>query len=228
MTQPTLPHILIVEDEVPLAELLADYLAAAGFRATCQVNGKVALEMIRKQPPDLILLDIMLPGMDGLAVCRAVREFSTVPIIMVTARVEELDRILGMEIGADDYVCKPFSPREVVARVKATLRRIAFDRSGSAVAALLQDDESSQRILASGQPLDLTPTEYRLLSRMMARSGQVFSRGQLLDLVTTGREEAFDRAIDSHIKNIRRKLAIALPDKELIHSVYGVGYRYEP
>jgi two-component system response regulator BaeR len=221
-------RILVVEDEPTIAEILVDYLRHAGFTPRHMDNGREALEAIRAEPPDLVVLDIMLPGLDGMSVCREVRKFSAVPIIMVTARVEEIDRLMGLEVGADDYVCKPFSPREVVARVTTVLRRAAA-RGGSDVAALplLEVDEECQRMSISGQRLDLTPTEYRLLRLLASRPGRIYSRAQILDLAYVEDQDVSDRIIDSHVKNLRKKIAAVLPGVDLIHSVYGVGYRFE-
>lgn len=218
------PLVLVVEDETRIATIMGDYLRQAGCRAEIRGRGDEGLEAVRRLQPDLVLLDLMLPGMDGLAVCREVRKFSEVPIIMVTARAEEIDRLLGLEMGADDYICKPFSPREVVARVKAVLRRT---RRGLPKPQDLAVDEARQCVTAGGTRLDLTPTEYRLLQRLMANPGRVFSRAQLLDSLYDPDQDVSDRVVDSHIKNLRRKVAAALPGRELIHSVYGVGYRYE-
>ena len=220
-------RILVVEDEPTIAEILVDYLRHAGFTPSQMGNGCEALDSIRANPPDLVVLDIMLPGMDGMSVCREVRKFSAVPIIMVTARVEEIDRLMGLEVGADDYVCKPFSPREVVARVTTVLRRSAV-RGGSAMPQTLLDvDEEGQRISISGQRLELTPTEFRLLRLLVSRPGRIYSRAQILDLAYEEDQDVSDRIIDSHVKNLRKKIAAALPGVDLIHSVYGVGYRFE-
>ncbi|MBF0355242.1 MAG: response regulator [Alphaproteobacteria bacterium] len=223
---PSAKSILIVEDEPTIAQILLDYLKKAGFAPAHLEDGREALETIRRQPPDLVLLDLMLPGMDGLSLCSQVRSFSNVPIIMVTARVEEIDRLLGLEAGADDYICKPFSPREVVARVTAVLRRMApapFLLQPS----LVEIDLEGQRISFGGKRLDLTPTEYRVLSLLAARPGRLFSRAQILDLAYPEDEDVSDRIVDSHIKNIRKKLAAILPEADVIHSVYGIGYRFE-
>ncbi|WP_233841750.1 response regulator [Dyella sp. 2HG41-7] len=216
--------ILIVEDESDLSSVMADYVTVAGYTARVIADGLEALVSLRLSVPDLIVLDIMLPNLDGLALCRAVREFSEVPIIMVTARVQEIDRLLGLEIGADDYLCKPFSPRELVARVKAVLRR---SRKQDAEARLIEIDEAARSVRIGAQSLDLTPTEYSLFVAMAMRSGVIFSRAQLLDLASRDNLDVADRAIDSHIKNLRRKLAAVLPGTEVIHSVYGLGYRFE-
>jgi len=220
-------NVLIVEDEVKIAEILTDYLTQAGFAVTHKDTGLGVVELVRVTPPDLILLDIMLPGMDGLEICREVRKFSAVPIIMVSARVEELDRLLGLELGADDYICKPFSPREVVARVKVVYRRQRPGQTAESGDKLFYIDEEQGRISARGTVLDLTRTEYRLLKLLISRPGRIFSRDQLLDLCAQPNEPATDRVIDSHIKNLRKKVAKALPDLEVIHAVYGVGYRFE-
>jgi two-component system response regulator BaeR len=218
-------NILIVEDESDLSSVMADYVIAAGYATQVIADGREALASVRHAVPDLIVLDIMLPNLDGLALCKAVREFSEVPIIMVTARVQEIDRLLGLETGADDYLCKPFSPRELVARIKAILRR---SRKPDEDARLVEIDEAARSVRIRAQLLDLTPTEYSLLAAMAKRPGTIFSRAQLLDLASRDNLDATDRAIDSHIKNLRRKLAVVLPDAEIIHSVYGLGYRFEP
>lgn len=220
-------NILIVEDELKIAEIMSDYLKQSGFSVTHLDNGRSVVARVKSDTPDLILLDIMLPGGDGLEICREIRKFSEVPIILVSARVEELDRLLGLELGADDYICKPFSPREVVARSKAVIRR--FKRADSEPPEdklfTIEDDES--RISVRGIHLDLTRTEFRLLKLLVSRPGRVFSRSQLLDLCFEQADSVFDRVVDSHIKNLRKKVSKALPDKEVIHAVYGVGYRYE-
>jgi two-component system response regulator BaeR len=217
-------RILIVEDEPKLAALLSDYLQQAGFEAIRLDNGLEVASRVREQTPDLILLDLMLPGKDGLEVCKEVRSFSAVPIVMVTARVEEIDRLLGLELGADDYICKPFSPREVVARVKAVLRR--------AGAATLQTeglvlDESRYLATLHGRELDLTAVEFKLLHFLAANPGRIYSRTQLMDRIYPDQRTVGDRTIDSHIKKLRKKLAVAAPGEELIHSVYSVGYKFE-
>jgi two-component system response regulator BaeR len=225
--------LFIVEDEPELAALVADYAQAAGYRATVFGDGALALDAIRRQPPALVVLDLMLPGLDGLSVCREVRSFSDLPIVMVTARVEEIDRLLGLELGADDYLCKPFSPRELMARIKAILRRSGQGGSAAPAADAVVVDEASRRIRIHGRPLELTPTEYGILAALARRPGQVFSRARLLDAARDGSAnfganlDVADRAIDSHIKNLRRKLDAALPGVEAIHSIYGLGYRFD-
>jgi len=217
-------EIMIVEDEPELALLVADYARAAGYLPSVFHDGAVALEALRARPPGLVVLDLMLPGLDGLALCRALRTFSDVPVVMVTARVEEIDRLLGLEVGADDYLCKPFSPRELMARIKAILRR-----AGHSAHAPVSVDASARRIAIHGRPLDLTPTEYGILAALARRPGQVFSRAQLLDLARESNAslDVTDRAIDSHVKNLRRKLDAVLPGVEAIHSIYGLGYRFD-
>lgn len=216
-------RILIVEDETELAAIVADYANAAGYATDVIGDGRAALAAIERHVPDLIVLDLQLPGLDGLSVCKAVRGFSDVPIIMVTARVEEVDRLLGLEIGADDYVCKPFSPRELVARIKVILRRRRSDERER----LLVIDVSTRTIRLASRPLTLTASEYVVLAALAKRPGTIYSRAQLLDLARRDNLDVGDRAIDTHIKNLRRKLAAVLPDVEIIHSVYGLGYRVE-
>lgn len=215
------PRVMIVEDEPELAQLVADYARATGYAPVVFGDGAEALAAIRQDAPALVVLDLMLPGLDGLALCRAVREFSEVPVVMVTARVEEIDRLLGLEVGADDYLCKPFSPRELMARIKAILRRAG----SSAPARALAIDEAARRIHVHGRQLDLTPSEFAILAALARRPGQVFSRAQLLDVARADSLEATDRAVDSHIKNLRRKIGLVAPGLEAIRSIYGLGYR---
>jgi two-component system response regulator BaeR len=219
------PYVLVVEDEPRLARLVADYLKAASMQAAVLDNGSAVVPEVRRRRPDLIVLDLMLPGTDGLTICRELRTFSDVPILMLTARVEEVDRLIGLEAGADDYVCKPFSPREVVARVKAILRRQRRDAAPSSTGLVIDPE----RHLASldGVDVDLTPVELRLLSAFVAAPGRVFSRDQLLDKLHDDQRALSDRTIDSHIKNLRRKLERAAPEQEPIRSIYGVGYKFE-
>ena len=219
------PRVLIVEDELKLATLLADYLNAAGYESSIVADGREVVAAVRTWTPALILLDLMLPGRDGLDVCRDLRVFTDIPIVMVTSRVEEIDRLLGLELGADDYICKPFSPREVVARVKAILRRGSGTlRTNTSPLAI---DEARFRALLHGQVLDLTPVEFRLLKMLADAPGRVFSRQQLLDRLYEDHRVVTDRTIDSHVKNLRRKLQQIDPDRDLIESVYGMGYRLE-
>jgi len=218
-------RVLIVEDERDLAAIMLDYVRAAGYSASSVADGNAALAQARAGAADLIVLDVMLPGLDGIAVCAAVREFSDLPIIMVTAKVEEIDRLLGLETGADDYLCKPFSPRELVARIKALLRRAPppAERRGA-----VEIDEAARSVRVLGYALELTRTEFDLLAAMAKRPGTIFSRAQLLDLANRDNLDVADRAVDTHIKNLRRKLARAAPDTELIRSIYGLGYRFDP
>ena len=224
---PTPMTILVVEDEPKLARLLIDYLEASGFRHHWLANGLEVVSWVRAHPPDLILLDLMLPGRDGMELCRDIREFSAVPIIMVTARVEEVDRLLGLDLGADDYICKPFSPREVIVRIKAIQRRLEWQLSPGPPSWGLEIDADRFEIRLAGQPLNLTGTEFRMLSLMAATPGRVYSRDRLLDCLHEDNLSVSDRTVDSHIKNIRRKLAQIAPEREVIMSVYGVGYKVE-
>ena len=218
-------RILIVEDEARLASILADYLHAAGFASHWLGEGRGAASWVREERPDLILLDLMLPGRDGMEICKDIRTFSSVPIIMVTARIEEVDRLLGLELGADDYICKPFSPREVVARVKAVLRRTS---------GLIQPEQGlllnppTMRATLDGRNLDLTAVEFKLLAFLFARPGQIYSRDQLMERIYADQRIVNDRTIDSHIKKLRRKMEQVRPGCDLIRSVYGVGYKFEP
>ncbi|MGA7104736.1 MAG: response regulator [Candidatus Deferrimicrobiaceae bacterium] len=217
--------ILVVEDEPKLANLLRDYLEQAGYVSHCLGNGREVVPWVREQAPDLVLLDLMLPGKDGMEICKEIRSFSVVPIIMVTARVEEIDRLLGLELGADDYICKPFSPREVVARVKAVLRR-AGGQPAPAEHGLSLDKDRFQATL-HGRDLDLTAIEFQLLHILAGNPGIIFSRSQLMDRIYTDQRVVSDRTIDSHVKKLRRKIAAAAPDEDWIHSLYGVGYKLE-
>jgi len=212
---------MIVEDEPELAAVIADYARAAAYVPTVFGDGVAALAAIRSEPPALVVLDLMLPGLDGLSLCRAVRAFSDVPIVMVTARVEEIDRLLGLESGADDYLCKPFSPRELMARIKVILRRTG----NTAPPPLFALDQHARRISVRGHALDLTPSEYAILAALARHPGQVLSRARLLDAAHADHLDATDRAIDSHIKNLRRKIEAVAPGLEPIRSIYGLGYR---
>lgn len=217
--------ILIVEDEPRLASLLSDYITKAGMMPHVIHNGLEVVGWVKDESPDLVLLDLMLPGMDGMEVCREVRRFSELPIIMVTARIEEIDRLLGLELGADDYICKPFSPREVVARVKAVLRRTG-GREEVSNSSLVLDDSRYQATLHE-KKLDLTAVEYQLLSALAKTPGRIYSRDQLMEKIYPDQRIVEDRTIDSHIKKLRKKLTAVSKVGELIHSVYGVGYKFE-
>ena len=223
MTEPR--HVLVVEDDAKIAQLLLDYLRSDGFAASAVADGNLALAQIERTPPAVVILDLMLPGLDGIGVCRAVRQFSDVPILMLTARVDEVDRLLGLDTGADDYVCKPFSPREIVARVRALVRRSDGRVSVSPQAWVV--DDAGLRISWRGQWLSLTPLEFRMLRLLLSRPGRVFARAQLLDSVHADLRDVSDRAIDSHVKNLRRKIEAAEPGSNCIASVYGVGYRFD-
>lgn len=220
--------VMIVEDEPKIASLLADYLAVqGGFRSFIVARGDLALGEFRSRRPDLVLLDLMLPGLDGIEVCKRIRAESDVPVIMVTARVDEIDRLLGLELGADDYICKPFSPREVVARVKAVLRRTKAEkkRLGNADCVLEMDAEKYIARL-NGHPLNLTPVEFSLLRAFNEKRGRVFSREQLMNAMYSDYRVVTDRAVDTHVKNLRRKLDQACEGVTFIESIYGVGYRF--
>ena len=226
MTRQT--QVLIVEDEAKIAELLRDYLEQTGYATHWIDNGDDVDGWIRGNDPDLVLLDLMLPGKDGLTVCRELRQHSQVPVIIVTARVDEIDRLLGLELGADDYVCKPFSPREVVARVKALLRRVEMTRSdaGEAYPGLAIDEDRFEATFG-GQVLTLTPVEFRLLALLAGQPGRVFSRNQLMDRIYVDGRVVSDRTVDSHVKNLRQKIADAGGNDDMIRSIYGVGYKMD-
>lgn len=216
--------VLIVEDEPKLASLVADYLKAAGYEAHCLENGLEVVPWVKSNAPDLIVLDLMLPGRGGLEICREIRSFNDLPIIMVTARVEEVDRLIGLEAGADDYLCKPFSVRELVARVKALLRR---PRTAAAPSGLVIDQEKHQ-VSLDGKLMDLTPVEFRLLAALAAAPGKVFSRDALLEKLYADHRVVTDRTVDAHVKNLRRKIEEIRPGSDLVRSIYGVGYKLEP
>jgi len=218
-------RVLIVEDEAKLAGLLRDYLAQDGFEASVLHRGDEVEPWVSTHDVDLVLLDLMLPGKNGLEVCKALRASSGVAIIMVTARVEEIDRLLGLELGADDYICKPFSPREVVARVKAVLRRAK--RGERPAEAGVKLDEAGYRATIGGKDLNLTAVEFQLLKVLADHPGRIYTRDQLMDAMYRDERVVADRTVDSHIKKIRRKIAAVLPDREVVHSVYGLGYKYE-
>ena len=216
-------RILLVEDEPKLAAVLREYLQAADYDVRHIDNGLNALPAFHGERFDLVLLDLMLPGRDGLEICRELRAISQVPIIMVTARVDEIDRLLGLELGADDYICKPYSPREVVARVKAVLRRLGTTVHGLG---LVLDPQTYQATY-NGHPLDLTAVEFRLLNALAAHPGTVLSRDQLMNHLYDDHRVVTDRTVDSHVRNLRRKLEQAAAGQELIRSIYGVGYCLE-
>lgn len=218
--------ILVVEDEQKIAALLRDYLQGTGYKTSHLERGDEVPGYVRKNHPDLILLDVMLPGMDGMEVCREVRKFSNVPIIMITARVEEIDRLIGLELGADDYICKPFSPREVVARVKAVLRRVRAEPAEDYIRiGPISLNVETRQVTVDGQALELTPSEFGLLKVLMGHPNRVFSRNELLNQVQGYDFEGYDRTIDTHVKNLRKKINEKLPNQEFIVTVYGVGYK---
>ncbi|WP_431128072.1 response regulator [Variovorax paradoxus] len=223
-------RIVIVEDELDIASVVQDYLRHAGYETEHFADGQSALEHLIASPPDLTLLDIMLPRLDGIEVLRRAREHTSHPIIMLTARIEEVDRLLGLELGADDYVCKPFSPRELVARVRAVLRRTLppDDRSQArqGTPGLVLDDVRWRASL-EGTPLNLTRREFGLLQVLSRHPGRIFSRARLLELAYDDTMDVTERAIDSHVKNLRRKLGAVTPSHDWIRSVYGVGFAWE-
>jgi two-component system, OmpR family, response regulator BaeR len=219
------PYVLVVEDEPKLSTLLDEYLRASGFETRVLDDGREVLPAVEQRKPDIILLDLMLPGRSGLDVFKEVRAAHDVPVVMVTALVEEVDRLVGLELGADDYVCKPYSPREVVARVKAVLRRGARVPAGGPSGLAL--DAARYEAMLDGQPLELTPVEFRLLNSLASRPGRIFPRAELLDSLYADHRVVSDRTVDSHVKNLRRKLQKVRPGEDLVHSVYGVGYKLE-
>jgi DNA-binding response OmpR family regulator len=221
--------ILVVEDEMKIAGLVRDYLQHAGFEVIVAGDGEAALSSARGSRPDLIVLDLGLPGVDGLDVTRELRRTTSVPIVMLTARGDESDRVAGLELGADDYVVKPFSPRELVARVRAVLRRTDSARAGGAEvlrAADVEVDLPRMRVSAGGRPVDLTPTELQLLATLVREPGRVFTRGQLLDAIHGVAIESYERAVDAHVKNLRRKLEPEPGQPRYVITVRGVGYRF--
>ncbi|MEZ5477376.1 MAG: response regulator [Thiolinea sp.] len=219
--------ILIVEDEPKLAEVLMEYLQQAGFSAHWLERGDQVLDWVREQAPDLIILDLMLPGRNGIEVFREVREFAEIPVVMATAKVDEIDRLLGLELGADDYVCKPYSPRELVARVRNILRRAALTPQELKAGSGVETHPERMEALLNGISLNLTPVEFRLLHQLSSHPGKVYSRAQLLDCVYDDHRVVTDRAVDSHVKNLRRKMEAVLPACDAIKSIYGVGYKFD-
>jgi two-component system, OmpR family, alkaline phosphatase synthesis response regulator PhoP len=221
--------ILVVEDEMNIARLVRDYLEHAGFEVIVTGDGDSALASARGSKPDLMVLDLGLPGRDGLDVAREIRRTSNVPIIMLTARGDEADRVAGLELGADDYVVKPFSPKELVARVRALLRRSdAATDTGAEVlrVADVEVDVPRMRVSVGGRPVDVTPTEFELLATLARRPGRVFTRGQLLDAIHGVSIESYERAIDAHVKNLRRKIEPEPGRPRYLLTVRGVGYRF--
>jgi len=219
-------RVLVVEDEHDIASVLVDYLRHAGHETEHLSDGREALARVLAAPPDLTLLDVMLPGMNGLDVLREIQTHCPHPVILATARVDEVDRLIGLDLGADDYICKPFSPREVVARVRAVLRRSLGTQKQTH--SPLQLDEGSWSARLQGLPLTLTRREFRLLQALARQPGRLYTRAQLLELAYADTLDVNERAVDSHIKNLRRKLGSAAPEHEWIRSVYGVGFAFEP
>jgi two-component system alkaline phosphatase synthesis response regulator PhoP len=221
-------HILVVDDEPRIAEIARDYLQRAGFHVTTASSGADALTIARSRHPDLIVLDLGLPHMDGLDVTRALRKQSNVPIIMLTARVDEGDKVIGLELGADDYVTKPFSPKELVARVRAVFRRVdtAPARGDVIRAGEVTLDRRKMQVSVRDRPIDLTRTEFELLATLAGQPGRVFTRAQLLDAVRGIEAESFDRAIDAHVKNLRHKLEADPRNPRYVLTVHGVGYKF--
>ena len=224
-------RIMVVEDDDKIAAILIDFLHANGYTTTRCSDGTEVAPAVRADPPAAIILDLMLPGQDGIEVCKQVRSFSSVPIMMVTARIDEIDRLLGLEIGADDYVCKPFYAREVMARVKALLRRADRNVGRNVSQVDTEDgfvvDSASRRIRLNSREIPLTPLEFQLLKLLLSSPERVYSRDQLLDSLHDDFRDVSDRAIDSHIKNLRKKIDAVSPGLQCIGTVYGVGYRYE-
>lgn len=218
-------HILIVEDEPDLASLLEDYLKAEGFTSTTVADGYQVADRVRKDKPDCILLDLMLPGKDGLTVCREIRDFSNVPIIITTAKVEEIDRLLGLESGADDYVCKPYSPREVVARIKVILRRTQGSQPAQIEGVSVVPDQ--QKLLIHNQDIGLTTVEFKLFCLLYDKIGTIFTREDIIHNIYSDHRVVSNRTVDSHVKKIRKKIHSADPNRDIIHAVYGAGYKVE-
>ena len=223
-----MPTVLVVDDEPQIATIARDYLSRAGFSVAVATDGTSGLDMARQSQPDLVVLDLGLPRLDGLAVARALRRESDVPIIMLTARVDEADRLAGFDVGADDYITKPFSPRELVARVSSVLRRSRHAPAAGAQFDVgdLSIDVAKMRVERRGSLIDLTPTEFQLLTALARYPGRVFTRGQLLDAVRGTEVESFERAIDAHVKNVRRKLERDPHRPRYVLTVYGIGYKF--
>ena len=220
-------HVLIVEDEKKLADVLIAYLNQNQFKVTHFESGSDVVDWVKSNQPNIILLDLMLPDVNGKDLCKEIRQFSMVPIIMVTAMIDEIDRLIGLELGADDYICKPFSPKEVVARVKAVLRRTDPDFISQSGEDEFNIDHDTFSILIRGKKLDLTPVEFRMMEMFMGQPGRVYNRDQILNNVFDDGRIVLDRTVDTHIKNLRQKLKEASPEKDYIRSIYGIGYSFE-
>ena len=219
--------VLIVEDEKKLANILIEYLQKDGFQTKHIAIGSEVIPWVKGHNPDLILLDLMLPEMNGKQICQEIRTFSSLPIIMVTAMVEEIDRLIGLELGADDYICKPFSPKEVTARVKAVLRRSDPDYIKNSQSRGFEVNQDQYSITLAGQKLDLTPVEFRLLSMFIEYPNRVYNRDQILNKVFDDGRIVLDRTVDTHIKNLRQKLQAVNAKSDYIRSIYGIGYSFE-
>ena len=220
-------HVLIVEDEKKLADVLIAYLNQNQFKVTHFESGSDVVDWVKTNQPNIILLDLMLPDVNGKDLCKEIRQFSMVPIIMVTAMIDEIDRLIGLELGADDYVCKPFSPKEVVARVKAVLRRSEGDLNQGEVYDAFEVNDQTYSIKLHQDRLDLTPVEFRLLKMFLQSPGRVFNRDQILNNIFEDGRIVLDRTVDTHVKNLRHKLKTASPEHDYIRSVYGIGYSFE-
>lgn len=223
-------HVLIVEDEPKIAQILVDFLQLEGFQTSVLHDGAEAVKTIKTKQPDFVILDIMLPNKDGLSICKEVRQFSDVPVLMLTARVDEIDRLVGLGFGADDYVCKPFSPREVVARVQTILRRTQRQQTPNdnlVVYKTLALNHDRHECKLENKVIELTPVEFRLLKTLLEKPGSVFSRDKLMGTCYEDARIVSSRTIDSHMKNLRSKLATADSSESLLHSIYGVGYKIE-
>ena len=220
-------HVLIVEDEKKLADVLIAYLNQNQFKVTHFESGSDVVDWVKSNQPNIILLDLMLPDVNGKDLCKEIRQFSMVPIIMVTAMIDEIDRLIGLELGADDYICKPFSPKEVVARVKAVLRRTDPDFISQSGEDEFNIDHDTFSISIRGKKLDLTPVEFRMMEMFMGQPGRVYNRDQILNNVFDDGRIVLDRTVDTHIKNLRQKLKEASPEKDYIRSIYGIGYSFE-
>ena len=219
--------VLIVEDEMKLANILIEYLQKNGFQTKHIASGSKVIPWVKENKPNLILLDLMLPEMNGKQICQEIRTFSSLPIIMVTAMVEEIDRLIGLELGADDYICKPFSPKEVIARVKAVLRRSDPDYIKESQSSGFQVNPDHYSITLSGKKLELTPVEFRLMSMFIEYPNRVYNRDQILNKVFDDGRIVLDRTVDTHIKNLRQKLKAVNPKSDYIRSIYGIGYSFE-
>ena len=220
-------HVLIVEDEKKLADVLIAYLNQDQFKVTHFESGSDVVDWVKTNQPNIILLDLMLPDVNGKDLCKEIRQFSMVPIIMVTAMIDEIDRLIGLELGADDYVCKPFSPKEVVARVKAVLRRSEGGLNHGEMYDAFEVNDQTYSIKLHQDRLDLTPVEFRLLKMFLQSPGRVFNRDQILNNIFEDGRIVLDRTVDTHVKNLRHKLKTASPEHDYIRSVYGIGYSFE-